>query len=189
MLRAQNAVATWFPLGAVIADSPDRLTAIAAAGMEIGNHSWSHPQLTALSDRNVDSQISRTIREVQTVTGKRPYLVRPPYGSITRRVARDLGRLEAPAILWDVDPLDWKYRNSDRVYRSVMSQVRPGSIVLMHDIHPTTVAAVPRILKALVARGYTFVTVSELFGGKLQPGHIYTDNHSAYRPNLAARND
>jgi peptidoglycan/xylan/chitin deacetylase (PgdA/CDA1 family) len=181
MLRAANAVATWFPLGEVTADSPERLKAIAEAGMEIGNHSWSHPELTTLSDRGVESQISRTSREVESVTGKKPYLVRPPYGAISRRVARDLGRLDSPAILWDVDPLDWKYLNSDRVYRSVMSQVRPGSIVLMHDIHPTTVAAIPRILKALTDRGYTYVTVSELFGGKLLPGHIYTDNHAAYQ--------
>lgn len=189
MLRAANAIATWFPLGAVTLDSPERLRAIAGAGMEIGNHSWSHPQLTILSDRGIDSQIRRTAREVETVTGKKPYLVRPPYGAISRRVTRDLGRLAAPCILWDVDPLDWKYLNSDYVYRSVMRQVRPGSIVLMHDIHPTTVAAVPRILKALAARGYTFVTVSELFAGKLQPGHVYTDNHGAYRGPQTSRKD
>ncbi len=70
-------------------------------------------------------------------------------------------------ILWDVDPLDWKYRNADTVYANVMDQVGPGSIVLLHDVHPTTVAAVPRILKSLADRGYVFVTVSELFGGRV----------------------
>lgn len=187
-LKSANAVATWFPLGEVIADNPDNLREIADAGMEIGNHSWSHPELTRLNDSAVSSQINRTSAEVDRVIGQRPTLVRPPYGSVSRRVTRDLGRLGSPAILWDVDPLDWKYRNSDSVYRRVMGQVRAGSIVLMHDVHPTTVAAVPRILKALHDRGYTFVTVSELFGGKLVPGKTYTSNHDAYRPD-AARKD
>ena len=107
--------------------------------------------------------------------GTRPTLVRPPYGSISPRVTADLRRLGDPVILWDVDPLDWKYRNADTVYANVMDQVGPGSIVLLHDVHPTTVAAVPRILKALADRGYVFVTVSELFGGELRAGKVYTE--------------
>ncbi|HUR75441.1 MAG TPA: polysaccharide deacetylase family protein [Sporichthya sp.] len=181
MLRAADALATWFPLGEVVSDSPERLRAIAEAGHEIGNHSWSHPQLTATSNGQIETQISRTADLIDKLLGTRPTLVRPPYGAINKRVAAELRQLNAPAILWDVDPLDWKYRNSDRVYRSVMSQVRPGSIVLLHDIHPTTVAAMPRILRALANRGYTFVTVSELFGNRLVPGQIYLDRAEGYR--------
>jgi peptidoglycan/xylan/chitin deacetylase (PgdA/CDA1 family) len=175
MLRRADAVATWFPVGEVVAGSPERLRAIARAGHEIGNHSWSHPQLTRLDDDEIDSQITRTAREVQHVTGTRPTLVRPPYGSISPRVTADLRRLGDPVILWDVDPLDWKYRDSGTVYANVMDQVGPGSIVLLHDIHPTTVAAVPRILRSLADRGYVFVTVSELFGGSLRAGKVYTE--------------
>ena len=182
MLADAEALATWFPLGEVVADSPDRLRAIADAGHEIGNHSWSHPQLTASSNGQIETQINRTALLVEKLLGTRPTLVRPPYGAISKRVAAELGRLNAPAVLWDVDPLDWKYRNADRVYRSVMRQVQPGSIVLLHDVHPTTVAAVPRILKSLANRGYTFVTVSELFGNELTPGQIYLDRAEAYRP-------
>ncbi len=182
MLADADALATWFPLGEVVADSPDRLRAIAEAGHEIGNHSWSHPQLTASSNGQIETQINRTAQLIERLLGTRPTLVRPPYGAISKRVAAELGRLNAPAVLWDVDPLDWKYRNSTRVYRSVMSQVQPGSIVLLHDVHPTTVAAVPRILKSLANRGYTFVTVSELFGNELTPGQIYLDRAEAYRP-------
>ena len=175
MLRRHDAVATWFPVGEVVADSPERLRAIARAGHEIGNHSWSHPQLTTLDDDEVDSQISRTAREVEKVTGSRPTLVRPPYGSINPRVTGDLRRLGDPVILWDVDPLDWKYRNAGTVYANVMDQVGPGSIVLLHDVHPTTVAAVPRILSALAERGYVFVTVSELFAGQMKAGKVYAE--------------
>ena len=175
MLDRYDAVATWFPVGEVVADSPERLRAIARAGHEIGNHSWSHPQLTTLDDDGVDTQITRTAREIERVVGTRPSLVRPPYGSISPRVTADLRRLGDPVILWDVDPLDWKYRSADTVYANVMRQVGSGSIVLLHDVHPTTVAAVPRILSALAERGYVFVTVSELFGGDLRAGKVYTE--------------
>ena len=175
MLREADAVATWFPVGEVVADSPERLRAIARAGHEIGNHSWSHPQLTRLNDDEVDSQITRTAREVERAIGIRPTLVRPPYGSISPRVTADLRRLGDPVILWDVDPLDWKYRDADTVHANVMDQVGPGSIVLLHDVHPTTVAAVPRILTSLAERGYVLVTVSELFGGSLTAGKVYTE--------------
>ncbi|GAA0624984.1 hypothetical protein GCM10009547_30240 [Sporichthya brevicatena] len=177
-LAEYNAVATWFPLGEMIADNPDALRAIAAAGHEIGNHSWSHPQLTALRERDVNRQITRTADLIAEVTGVRPTLVRPPYGSVSRRVNGELARLQAPIILWDVDPLDWRYQNTDRVHRSVVRQTKPGSIVLMHDIHRTTVAAVPRILRSLAHRGYTFVTVSQLYGNSLQPGRAYTDRRA-----------
>lgn len=173
MLAKADALATWFPVGEVATERPGMLRQIAKAGHEIGNHTWSHAQLTARSDASIDTEIGRTARAIEQITGTRPRLVRPPYGSVSARVEHELGRLGDPVILWDVDPLDWKYRDADHVYRSVMSQVRAGSIVLMHDIHPTTVAAVPRILKALAAQGYTFVTVSELYGGALRPGHVY----------------
>lgn len=181
MLRSVDALATWFPLGAVIADSPDRLQAIADAGHEIGNHSWSHPQLTARSNGEIDTQITRTAHLIDQLLGTRPSLVRPPYGAISKRVVAELGRLNAPAILWDVDTRDWATLNADRVHRAAMRQVRPGSIVLLHDIHRSTIAAMPRILRALAARDYVFVTVSELFDGDLKAGQVYLDRTDAYR--------
>ena len=181
MLRAVDALATWFPLGEVVADSPDRLEAIADAGHEIGNHSWSHPQLTARSNGEIDTQITRTAELIEGMLGTRPSLVRPPYGAISKRVVAELGRLNAPAILWDVDTRDWATLNADRVYRAAMSQIRPGSIVLLHDIHRSTIAAMPRLLRSLAARDYVFVTVSELFGGELKGGQVYLDRTEAYR--------
>lgn len=181
MLSAVDALATWFPLGAVVADSPDRLRAIADAGHEIGNHSWSHPQLTARSNGEIDTQVTRTAELIEELLGTRPSLVRPPYGAISRRVVAELGRLNAPAILWDVDSRDWATRNATSVRRAVLRQVRPGSIVLLHDIHPSTIAAMPRILRTLAARDYVFVTVSELFGGELKAGQVYLDRTDQYR--------
>jgi peptidoglycan/xylan/chitin deacetylase (PgdA/CDA1 family) len=106
--------------------------------------------------------------------GVTPVLMRPPYGSTDRTVAavtRDLGLAQ---ILWAVDPLDWKDRNSGIVTRRVVRGTKPGYIVLMHDIHPTTIAAVPAIIRALKAKGYVFATVPELLGTHLKPGRRYT---------------
>jgi peptidoglycan/xylan/chitin deacetylase (PgdA/CDA1 family) len=173
MLRQYHARATWFVLGQMVAANPGRLRQIAAAGHEIGNHSWSHELMTSVSTAEIRSQFDRTDRIVKRTIGQKPTLVRPPYGGINSRVAAELRQEGHPAILWDVDPLDWRDRNSSTVASRVLSHVHPGSIVLMHDIHSTTVSAVPRILAELDRRGYTFVTVSELYGGRLRAGGIY----------------
>jgi peptidoglycan/xylan/chitin deacetylase (PgdA/CDA1 family) len=186
-LDAAHAKATFFVLGEMVAERPAALRRIAAAGHEIGDHSWDHPELPSLSDDRVRSEITRTADLVQKVTGTRPTLMRPPYGEVTPRVVNILGAREWPIIQWSVDPEDWKDRNADTVYRRVVAGVHPGSIVLLHDIHPTTVAAVPRILATLKARGYTFVSVSELYGGRLAYGVQYFTRNAAYAgPSTAA---
>ncbi len=120
----------------------------------------------------------RTSDAIKKVTGERPQLMRPPYGAINTRVESLLDDLGYPMVLWSVDPLDWRDRNSTTVANRVLGQVHPGSIVLLHDIHASTVAAVPRILRELEKRGYVFVTVTELYGHSLKDGKVY---HSAER--------
>jgi peptidoglycan/xylan/chitin deacetylase (PgdA/CDA1 family) len=182
MLKDAGARATFFVLGEVVAQRPQALRQFAAAGHEIGDHTWSHPQLPLLTDTAVLSQVTRTADEIESLTGTRPQFVRPPYGALNPRVREVLGQGDWPMILWSVDPQDWKDRNSDTVYHRVIAGTRPGSIVLMHDIHPTTVAAVPRILAELKRRGYTFVTVSELYGKRLTPGISYSGRSTPSRP-------
>lgn len=180
MLDDAHARATFFPVGQVVAAHPQSLRRIDKAGHEIGNHSWSHALLPSLTDAAIASQITRTADVIKRVTGERPTLVRPPYGAQTSRVSSILRRLDAPSILWTVDPLDWKYRNSTTVHRNVMNQVRPGAVVLLHDIHGTTVSAVPAILRDLKRAGYTFVTVSELYDDDLDGGRTYTGRAKGY---------
>ena len=179
-LRAADAKATFFVLGDVSAARPAALRRIAAAGHEIANHTWSHRALPSLTDAQVRSQLTRSADVIESITGTRPELMRPPYGSLSSRVVGILGVREWPIVLWDVDPEDWKYKNADTVYRRVLARTAPGSIVLLHDIHATTVAAVPRILAALADRGYTFVTVSELYGRQLTNGAVYYERNDAY---------
>jgi peptidoglycan/xylan/chitin deacetylase (PgdA/CDA1 family) len=174
MLASAGVKATFFDIGEMAADNPEAVRAELEQGNEVGNHSWSHPQMTHLTDDRVRDQVHRTAQELASIDGLRPTLFRPPYGDMNDRVRAVLAEQGDPVILWSVDTLDWLHRDPDSVYRRAVSGVRPGSIVLMHDIHPTTVAAVPRVIAELTRRGYTFVTVSELFGGKLEPGVIYT---------------
>ncbi|NUR91924.1 MAG: polysaccharide deacetylase family protein [Nonomuraea sp.] len=162
-LAAYDAHATFFVVGRNVAALPEVVREAAEAGHEIGNHTWSHPDLTRLSPARIRTQLARTDRAVEAATGTVPTLVRPPYGAWNPSVRRQAGR---PLVLWSVDTLDWRYRNSARVTRVSLKRVRPGSVILFHDIHPTTVKALPKVLKGLTARGYHFVTVGELFGGR-----------------------
>ncbi|MFF4616996.1 polysaccharide deacetylase family protein [Nonomuraea jabiensis] len=161
-LAAYHAHATFFVVGSNVVAYPGVLHRTVAAGHEIGNHTWSHPDLTRLSPARVRSQLGRTDQAIRAVTGVVPRLVRPPYGAFNGTVRRQTGR---PLVLWSVDTLDWRYRSSATVARRALRSVRPGSVILFHDIHPTTVRAIPRVLRKLAGRGYRFVTVSELFGG------------------------
>jgi peptidoglycan/xylan/chitin deacetylase (PgdA/CDA1 family) len=165
--------ATFFLIGQSAQAYPDQVRAEFAQGEEIGNHSWTHPQLTHLGDDEVANQQARTAAEIERIDGQAPTLFRPPYGDVNARVSGILGAHGSPVVLWSVDTLDWLYRNPASVYRRAMSAVQPGSIILMHDIHPTTVQAVPRIIAELRSRGYTLVTVSQLFGGSMKPGVDY----------------
>ncbi|MFI7421210.1 polysaccharide deacetylase family protein [Nonomuraea sp. NPDC049684] len=162
-LAKYRAHATFFVVGRNVGVHPDVVRRTVEAGHELGNHTWSHPDLTRLSPAAIRSQLARTDQAVKSAAGVVPGLVRPPYGATDGDVRRQAHR---PLVLWSVDTLDWRYRDSARVARVSLKRVRPGSVILFHDIHPTTVKAVPRVLKGLSARGYRFVTVSELFGGR-----------------------
>ncbi|MEV0380399.1 polysaccharide deacetylase family protein [Nonomuraea sp. NPDC050643] len=162
-LAAYRARATFFVVGRNVAANPGILRRTYAAGHEIGSHTWSHPDLTRLSALGVRSELARADRAIRAAIGITPKLVRPPYGALNAAVRSQTAR---PMVLWSVDTLDWRFRNSARVIRKTTASVRPGSVILFHDIHPSTVAAMPALLKVLSKRGYTFVTVSQLYGGR-----------------------
>ena len=163
MLKQRGIHATFFVVGQNAAEYPDILKRAVAEGHEIGNHSWSHPQLTKLSAAGVDSQVEKTNAAIRAAIGHDPVLIRPPYGATSAALDKHFAQAYGmKVILWSVDPLDWKYRNAAHVEKEILSQVGPGGIVLSHDIHATTVAAMPETLDALIAQGYKFATVSEL---------------------------
>jgi peptidoglycan/xylan/chitin deacetylase (PgdA/CDA1 family) len=163
VLAAHRIKATFFVIGENVAEHPEIVARAAREGHEIGNHSWSHPNLAKMSAENVRSQLQRTDDTIKSATGQRPTLMRPPYGAITagekRWIHDDFGYR---IILWDVDPYDWKRPGPAVVRSRILKETQPGSIVLSHDIHPGTIEAMPSTLDALEAKGFKFVTVSEL---------------------------
>jgi peptidoglycan/xylan/chitin deacetylase (PgdA/CDA1 family) len=163
-LLAQHHIhATFFVIGENVVQHPEIVKRAAREGHEIGNHSWSHPNLAKMADDGVRSQIKRTEEAITGATGARPILLRPPYGSLTSHQKRFIhDELGYQIVLWDVDPLDWKRPGPSVVTNRILKETHPGSIVLSHDIHPGTIEAMPATLNELEAKGFQFVTVSEL---------------------------
>ncbi|MFJ9631820.1 polysaccharide deacetylase family protein [Streptomyces sp. NPDC101175] len=158
-LAQYKARATFFTVGQNVAAHPELVRAEAKAGHEVGNHSWSHPDLTRLTTAQVKQQLERTSAAITAATGTAPTLFRPPYGAVNAQVK---AATSMSPVLWTLDTEDWKYRDATKVADTVIAKATRNDVVLMHDIHPTSVAAVPEILRTLSARGYHFVTVSRL---------------------------
>lgn len=170
-LLAQHHIhATFFVIGENAVQHPEILRRAVREGHEIGNHSWSHPNLAKMSDDAVRSQIKRTEETISSAIGSRPTLLRPPYGSLTTRQKHFIhDNLGYEIILWDVDPLDWKEPGPSVVANRILKETRAGSIVLSHDIHAQTIEAMPSTLNELEGKGFKFVTVSELLKLRTEP--------------------
>lgn len=164
--------ATFFEIGEHAKIYPDVVARQVEDGMVVGNHTWDHPQLNHLSLAGQQREVQLADRWITAGGAPIPTLLRPPYGSYNH-ATRTLGK---SLILWDVDSEDWKNLNSDKTTALIMKEIHPGAIVLMHDIHPTTVAAVPGIIKQLEQDGYHLVTVPELLGTP-QPGSVHFGQH------------
>lgn len=163
LLAEHHIHVTFFVVGENVVEHPEILQRAIREGHEIGNHSWSHPNLAKMSDENVRSQIKRTEEAITNAIGSRPTLFRPPYGSVTAHQKRFIhDELGYEIILWEVDPLDWKNPGPNVVSSRILKETHPGSIVLAHDIHAQTIQAMPQTLSELEAKGFKFVTVSEL---------------------------
>ncbi|MDR1291830.1 MAG: polysaccharide deacetylase family protein [Clostridiales Family XIII bacterium] len=150
----QGVRATFFVVGQMAKPRASLLKKMVKNGNEVANHTYAHNGKAGV----LMGALKKTDKIVKKATGENTALMRPPGGAINK-ATRKCGK---PIILWSVDPKDWRDRNSNTVYRRVMGGVKSGSIVLMHDIHPTTVNAAIRIMKSLEKKGYAFVTVSEL---------------------------
>lgn len=177
-LKAENVPATFLLVGQAVATYPDTVAREFKEGHSLGVHTWNHPQLTKLPDDKIVSEINSTADAIKKAAPDAQItFTRPPYGAFNPRVISVLKSLNHAAVIWDVDTLDWKHRDPNAVLAQVQQQTKPGSIILMHDIHPTSVQAVPEIIKYLRSQGFTMVTVPELFGGSLTPGKIYFDQN------------
>jgi peptidoglycan-N-acetylglucosamine deacetylase len=165
ILKQRNIKATFFEIGQNAERNPAIVKRILAEGHEIGNHSWTHPQLSKLPDERVTEEITKTQDAIKNASGSgyTPTLLRPPYGAITARqrewIEKQFG---LSIIMWSVDPFDWKRPGASVIEQRILAGARPGAIILSHDIHKQTVDAMPATLDALAAKGFKFVTVSQL---------------------------
>lgn len=174
-LEKNKCRATFFLVGSNITKSTGSLLKKEKRlGCEIGNHSYSHPLLTKMSSSAVKKQFTRTNQKIKKYIGENATVCRTPYGASNKSVLKAAG---SPHILWSVDTLDWKYRNTKRLISYVKGHAKDGDVILMHDIHNTTANAVDSICKELKKKGFETVTVTELAaikGKKMNKGHTYS---------------
>ncbi len=172
-LTANKAKATFFEIGNKVAADPAGAKRVVEAGMELGNHTWEHPNMTTLPPEDVPSQLSRANDAIVAATGLRPKLWRPPGGLTNAAVNEQAGKLGLAGILWDVIPYDWINDSNTAASRLLlMTQIKPGSVVLLHDTYSSTVDIVEQFIPVLKANNYHFVTVSQLLGQRA-PGSVY----------------
>lgn len=164
ILDQHGAKATFFLIGSKVSSQANVVSSIHACDHQLGNHSWSHPELPKLPVDQIAGEIDRTNDAVKQATGVTPAILRPPYGAVNGVVLEQLRLRGMSSILWSVDTRDWVDRNSDIVCSRAVAGAHPGAVILMHDIHQTSVGATPCILNALKQQGYLFVTVQGLLG-------------------------
>nr|MBP3598764.1 polysaccharide deacetylase family protein [Eubacterium sp.] len=173
-LQKYGAHATFFVLGDRARVDGDIMQMYLEADCEIGSHSWNHPQLSKLKWVKVKRQLDKTNKVVKKLTnGYEIQLLRPPYGSISKKMRK---KLDMPMILWSLDTMDWKSRNSQKIFKKVKKKVKDGDIILMHNIYGSTAEAVEKIVPWLQEQGYDVLTVSELMernDKKIENGKAY----------------
>ena len=178
ILREHDVRATFFVLGTQVRIQSETVARMFREGHQIGNHTWDHPNLTNMPDEQIQEQLRLTDDLIVQLIGEPTPFLRPPYGAYNDRVLAASG---LPIIFWSVDPLDWRDRDAAIVAARIM-EAPVGAIILAHDIHKSTVDAVPAIIDALRGRGIAFVTVSKLF----EPEELHAQNVYKRQPDLPA---
>ncbi|NCB51280.1 MAG: polysaccharide deacetylase family protein [Clostridia bacterium] len=182
ILQKYNVTATFFLVGEWVDKYPESVQQLADAGMEVMNHSDDHAHFAKLSADEIVSNINACNDKIEAITGVRPTLFRCPYGEYDDNVVLTVEGMDMTAIQWDVDSLDWKGLSAEQITKRVTDRVSAGSIILFHNAADNTPEALPGIIEALLADGYTIVPVSELL---LDDGY-YIDHTGRMCPSTAA---
>lgn len=152
--------ATFFLVGNQVEKYAKTMDVLVKNGMDIGNHTYSHKELTKLRDKEILKEIDLTNEVIYNKTGIKPMFLRPSYGAMNKRIKK-LSTM--PIIVWNIDTLDWKYHNSNKIKDKILKYVSDGDIILMHDTYVATLNAVEMVIPELKKQGYKIVSVSELF--------------------------
>lgn len=158
-LKERNVRAAFFLIGNEIEGNEKLVKRMKKEGHLIGNHTWTHVQLTTLSDKAAAQELFSTNRKIAELTGKEPEFMRPPFGTISKKVEK---KTKLIPILWSVDSKDWMTANADEIVNRVVTQTEDGDIILLHDCYESSVDAALRIIDLLQAQGYEFVTADEM---------------------------
>ena len=165
ILKHEGVHATFFMVGGRVKNAPALARRVAEEGHLIGNHTLSHKLLTAQTPAEVTRQIAGAEQRIRSATGVKPVWFRPPYGAIDANVWKQTRAQRLKVALWDIDTRDWSHPGTKAVVATAERGVRAGSIILMHDggiDRRQTIAALPRVIRDLKARGFVFVTLEEL---------------------------
>ena len=173
ILNDNDAKSTFFLIGNKVAANPAGAKRIADAGMEVGNHTWEHPNMTTIPPEDIPAQFSKANDAIQAATGQRPKLTRTAGGLINDNVLAAAKNQGLADINWDVIPFDWANDSNTAATRfMLMTQIKPNSVVLFHDTYSSTVDLVEQFIPVLKHNGYHMVTVSQLLGPR-EPGSTY----------------
>lgn len=158
-LKERGIHATFFVTGEHAEANPEIIKRMQEEGHLIGNHTYSHIQLTEKNREIFREELIRTNEIIEEITGEEVQYVRPPYGSWDKSFEKELNMFP---VLWNVDPLDWCSKNVACITRKIVSKAEENDIILMHDYYETSVTAALRAIDELMEEGYTFVTVEEI---------------------------
>ena len=158
-LKERGVHATFFLMGKNIEREEDIVKRMSEEGHLIGNHSYEHIQLTKAGAKAVCEAVEHTQEQIEAITGKRPEYIRPPYGDWNEELEEEIGMTP---VLWSLDSLDWKLKDTGKIIRQVLKDVKDGDIILLHDIFPSSVEAALELIDILQKEGYVFVTADEL---------------------------
>lgn len=158
-LAMRNVKATFFLIGKKVDENPEIVKRMYEEGHLIGNHTYDHVNLSALSEESAREQLDKTNDAIKRITGKVPEYLRPPFGNYKKHLDEEMTMIE---VLWDVDPRDWSVKNAGEVVKRVVKKVEDEDIILLHDDYATSVVAALEIIDILQEQGYEFVTVEEL---------------------------
>ena len=173
ILEQKDVRATFFMLGYMARNNPDIVKQVENNWHEVASHTMYHQNLIRIPESASQADIDESNAIFESILGHKPTLTHPPYGNSNSTIRKQIG---TPIILWSVDTLDWKNKDVNSIVATTMSQVSDGAIILMHDIHPTSVDAIPTLVDALRNEGYEFATISELtkmHGAILSAGEVY----------------
>ena len=158
-LAERGVRASFFLTGENAEKYPELVERMQEEGHLIGNHTYSHLQLTRDNREQFRGELVRTNGIIKEITGEEAVYVRPPYGSWDKSFEDELNMFP---VLWNIDPLDWCTSNASAVVDRVLSRIKENAVILMHDEYASTVSAALRIVDVLQEEGYEFVTVDEI---------------------------